>query len=138
MNMKRRSGDDLDGTVESRYGYDYEEEGEEMTGGVVERDSRCYQNGHVHEHSGLTSCNDRHCHMHPGVTGGPISRGRSHVHPVDGKTTYDDGHTHAYRTMTGLAVPLPNGYHTHCVRFTTMVTDGHQHHVQGYVVATTE
>lgn len=69
-----------------------------------------HQDDHVHEHTGLTTCNDGHCHIHPGVTGIPLPYGQSHYHEIAGATTYDDGHYHQYCANTGLAAPLPGGY----------------------------
>ncbi|OPX90213.1 MAG: YmaF family protein [Pelotomaculum sp. PtaB.Bin104] len=94
-----------------------------------------YQNYHVHDYSGLTTCNDGHCHNHPGVTSIPIPYGSSHYHQIVGATTYDDGHFHVYCAATGVAVPLPDGYHTHFTSFTTSVADGHTHGVMEYVKA---
>ncbi|MDD3654128.1 MAG: YmaF family protein [Desulfotomaculaceae bacterium] len=94
-----------------------------------------YQNYHVHDHTGLTTCNDGHCHMHPGVTSIPIPYGSSHYHEITGATTYDDGHFHAYCATTGVAVPLPEGFHTHYICFNTSVADGHTHVIMEYVKA---
>ncbi len=121
------------------YEEDYREpkmdEGEmgDMEMGGMEDMADCHRNTHVHDHSGLTSCCDGHCHMHPGVTSGPIRRGCSHVHTAEGMTTYDDGHTHAYRTTTGPAVAVGDDHHTHHVHFRTSVADGHRHAVAGYI-----
>jgi hypothetical protein len=93
-----------------------------------------YQNFHVHEHTGLTTCNDGHCHIHPGVTSIPIQNGASHYHEIIGATTYEDGHHHVYRAYTGLAVSLINGYHTHYTSFKTSYADGHIHNATLYVM----
>lgn len=105
-----------------------------MNGHFAEYYANHYE--HVHDHTGITSCNDGHCHLHPGVTGTPIYEGRNHYHPLKGATTYVDGHFHIYDTNTSYAIPLPDGYHTHHVSFTTSYDDGHRHQVMGYVMAT--
>jgi hypothetical protein len=97
-----------------------------------------YQSYHVHDHTGLTTCNDGHCHIHPGVTSIPIQHGSSHYHEIVGATTYQDGHYHVYRTNTGLATPLPGGYHTHYASFTTSIADGHIHNATLYIMAIKE
>lgn len=93
---------------------------------------------HVHDNTGLTTCNDGHCHIRPGVTSTPISYGGSHIHQVVGATTYQDGHYHSYNAYTSTAVGLPNGFHTHYISFATNFVDGHIHNVMGYVMATKE
>ncbi|MCL6612965.1 MAG: YmaF family protein [Peptococcaceae bacterium] len=95
-----------------------------------------YQYCHLHDHTGLTTCQDGHCHIHPGVTSIPIRQEGTHIHEIIGATTYVDGHYHTYRTFTGPAVHLPGGFHTHYVSFTTSFVDGHVHNVMGYVMAT--
>lgn len=95
-------------------------------------DLQCY---HVHDHTGLTTCQDGHCHIHPGVTSIPIPQGNTHIHEIVGATTYQDGHHHVYRAYTEPAVYLPNGFHTHFTAFTTSFADGHTHDVMGYVMA---
>ncbi|AKX94625.1 hypothetical protein MTHERMOG20_09950 [Moorella thermoacetica] len=89
---------------------------------------------HVHDHSGKTSCELGHAHMHPGVTGLPRPVNNSHDHILQGITTFDHGHTHSYYTITGPAIDLPGGMHTHYVYFETNEVDGHRHRVQGFVV----
>ena len=91
--------------------------------------------GHVHDHTGITSCNDRHCHIHPGVTSPPIAAGQSHYHQIVGATTYQDGHYHTYSARTETAVALPNGSHTHHFLFRTSFEDGHTHNISGWVMA---
>jgi hypothetical protein len=71
--------------------------------------------------------------MHPGVTGPAIPYGNSHYHEAEGMTTYVDGHYHVYNTVTSLAVPVQDGYHTHHVDFETSFDDGHRHSVMGYI-----
>ncbi|TYO96936.1 YmaF family protein [Desulfallas thermosapovorans] len=90
---------------------------------------------HVHEHTGLTSCNEGHCHIHPGVTGPPIPDGSSHYHQIIGQTTYDRGHYHVYNACSGPAVMLPCGQHTHFASFRTSFNLGHDHMIEGYVKA---
>ncbi len=92
---------------------------------------------HVHDHTGITSCNEGHCHMHPGVTGPPIPAGSSHYHEIIGATTYDHGHYHVYKACTELAVHLPDGQHTHFACFRTSFNFGHDHMITGYVKPTT-
>ncbi|NLW07074.1 MAG: hypothetical protein GX039_03700 [Clostridia bacterium] len=89
---------------------------------------------HVHDHSGKTSCDRGHAHLHPGVTGPPIPYDCSHYHNLCGITTFDFGHTHAYNAMTGPAIELPDGMHTHAVQFETNVVEEHSHRVMGFVV----
>lgn len=91
---------------------------------------------HVHVHDGLTTCNDGHCHLHPGVSGPPIFRGNTHYHRIYGMTSFNDGHFHFYDALSGPAVGLPNGEHTHFADFSTSFNDGHDHHISGYVEAT--
>lgn len=88
---------------------------------------------HVHDHTGITSCNDRHCHVHPGVTGPPVPYNNTHYHEIIGQTTYQDGHYHTYRAPTSTAVALPGGYHTHYASFSTSLNDEHRHEITGYV-----
>ena len=102
---------------------------------ILSSEKQDCQNYHVHEHTGLTTCNDGHCHIHPGVTSIPIQHGSSHYHEIVGATTYQDGHFHVYRTNTGLATPLPGGYHTHYASFKTSLADGHIHKAVLYVMA---
>ncbi|WP_422448544.1 YmaF family protein [Thermoanaerobacterium sp. DL9XJH110] len=92
---------------------------------------------HVHSHSGLTSCNDGHCHMHIGITGTPIATTvfRRHYHEIEGITTFSDGHFHYLRTSTRPSVLLPGGYHTHFFSFSTSFNDGHEHRLSGFVEA---
>jgi hypothetical protein len=102
---------------------------------ILSSEKQDYQNYHVHEHTGLTTCNDGHCHIHPGVTSIQIQHGTSHYHEIVGATTYQDGHFHVYRTNTGLAAPLSGGYHTHYASFATSFVDGHIHNAALYVMA---
>lgn len=89
---------------------------------------------HVHDHSGITSCDHGHCHMHPGVTGPPIPTGNNnHYHELKGLTTYDHGHHHYYCARTEQAVFLSNGQHTHYVDFRTSFNLDHDHRINGYV-----
>ncbi len=93
---------------------------------------------HVHDHTGITSCNQGHCHIHPGVSGPPIPNGASHCHQIIGQTTFNHGYYHVYNAYTGLAIMLPNGQHTHYVSFRTSCNFGHDHMIEGYVEATPE
>lgn len=88
---------------------------------------------HVHEHSGLTTCDKGHSHLHPGVTGPPIQSGASHYHQFFGQTSYDHGHYHIYHAVTGMAIMLPDGQHTHFVSTKTSYNFGHCHGITGYV-----
>lgn len=92
---------------------------------------------HVHAHGGKTTCNLEHAHLHPGVTGTPLPVDGSHIHDMRGVTTFDRGHTHAYFAMTGPAISLPKGYHTHYVCFETNEVNGHRHQVMGFVEPST-
>lgn len=91
---------------------------------------------HVHVHNGLTTCDEGHCHLHPGVSGPPVFRGNTHYHRIYGMTSYDRGHFHFYDGWSGPAVVLPNGEHTHFVAFSTSFNEGHQHRITGFVQAT--
>lgn len=93
---------------------------------------------HVHAHTGISSCNMAHCHRHLGITSTPINdKGEmQHYHLIRGLTTYDHGHFHTYNAATGLAIPLPQGYHTHFMCFSTSFNDGHDHTVEGFVMPT--
>lgn len=97
-----------------------------------------YETYHVHDHTGLTTCNNGHCHIHPGVTSIPIPYGDSHIHQITGATTYEHGHFHTYNAYTGPEIELPNGFHTHYVSFDTNVALAHTHNVTGYVMASRE
>ena len=88
---------------------------------------------HVHGHTGVTSCNNGHSHMHPGVSGPPLHLDGNHVHEVSGRTTFDKGHFHFYRARSGPAIPLPGGYHTHMVRVRTSFNEGHDHEILGFL-----
>ena len=46
------------------------------------------------------------------------------------------GHFHTYRARTGPAIELPGGYHTHFASFSTSFDEGHNHQIQGFVMAT--
>lgn len=91
---------------------------------------------HVHDHSGKTSCDHEHAHLHPGVTGPPVPKecSHKHIHNLWGLTTFDYEHTHAYNAMTGPDIDLPEGMHTHWVQFDTNIVKGHKHRVMGFVV----
>lgn len=91
---------------------------------------------HVHVHNGLTTCDDGHCHLHPGVSGPPIFRGNTHYHRIYGITSYNDGHFHYYDGLSGPAVGLPDGEHTHYVSLETSFNEGHRHRIAGYAQAT--
>ncbi|MBA4535923.1 hypothetical protein H1Z61_01895 [Bacillus aquiflavi] len=87
---------------------------------------------HTHGHSGATTCQDGHVHLHPGVTSKAIETERGHVHKISGNTTFDDGHIHYYEAYTSPPIPLPNGYHTHYVEIRTTENDGHIHIIKGF------
>jgi hypothetical protein len=88
---------------------------------------------HVHDHTGITSCDHQHCHIRPGVTSTPIPRDRTHYHEITGATTYQNRHFHTYRATTSPAIPLPNGYHTHYISFSTSYDAGHRHQIKGFI-----
>lgn len=90
---------------------------------------------HVHDHSGKTSCDDGHAHLHLGVTGPPRPSRDGHTHLLRGLTTFDDGHTHAYSAESGPAIGLPGGFHTHYFSLATNLVDGHRHRAMGYLGA---
>ncbi|GGB37269.1 hypothetical protein GCM10011409_13350 [Lentibacillus populi] len=91
--------------------------------------------GHTHAHYGATTCNDKHTHLHPGVTSTPIETQEGHVHKIWGNTTFDDGHIHYYEAHTSPPISLPNGYHTHYVEIKTTENDGHTHTIKGFTRA---
>ncbi len=91
---------------------------------------------HVHDHSGKTSCDEGHSHLHPGVSGPPIPYGQSHIHEVRGLTTFDFRHHHAYFAYTGPEIELSAGYHTHYIYFRTSRNFGHNHQVEVFVQVT--
>lgn len=94
---------------------------------------------HVHDHTGITSCDMGHCHIHPGVTGPPIPTGSGgHYHQIIGQTTYDLCHYHVYNACTGNEIMLPDGQHTHFISFQTSFNFGHSHNIVGYVKPTFE
>jgi len=93
---------------------------------------------HVHDHTGKTSCDQGHSHMHPGVSGPPIPHGQSHVHEIRGLTTFDSRHHHFYCAYTGPEIELSSGYHTHYASFRTTYNFGHDHQVEGFVQITPE
>ncbi|MGP4105686.1 YmaF family protein [Virgibacillus sp. L01] len=91
--------------------------------------------GHTHAHYGATTCNDKHTHLHPGVTSTPIETSDGHVHKIYGNTTFDYGHIHYYEAQTSPPIPLGNGYHTHYAEIKTTENDGHTHTIKGYTRA---
>lgn len=90
------------------------------------------KDGHTHGHTGATTCQKGHVHLHPGVTSVPIPTKEGHVHKIWGNTTFDDGHIHYYEAYTGPQITLPNGYHTHYVEIKTTRNDGHTHTIKGF------
>jgi YmaF family len=93
--------------------------------------------GHTHGHSGATTCQDGHVHLHPGVTSTPIETEEGHIHYMSGNTTFDDGHIHQYETYTSIPIPMPGGYHTHYVEIRTTRDDGHTHVIKGFTEPST-
>lgn len=91
--------------------------------------------GHAHAHYGSTTCNDKHNHLHPGVTSTPIQTNDGHVHIVYGNTTFADNHIHYYEAYTSPPVSLGSGYHNHYVEIKTTKNDGHTHTIKGYTAA---
>ena len=71
--------------------------------------------------------------IRPGVTSTPIPRDRTHYHEITGATTYQNRHFHTYRATTSPAIPLPNGYHTHYISFSTSYDAGHRHQIKGFI-----
>jgi len=90
------------------------------------------KDGHTHAVYGATTCQDKHTHLHPGVTSTPIQNKEEHVHKLSGNTTFDDGHIHYYEDYTSPPIPLPNGYHTHYAVIKTTKNDGHVHIIKGF------
>ena len=89
---------------------------------------------HVHDHTGITTCEKRHCHLHPGTTGIGILMDNTHYHEIIGRTTYIYDHFHTYCANTGPAISLPGGAHTHYTSFTTSYDSGHHHKITGFVM----
>lgn len=90
--------------------------------------------GHTHGHGGATTCNDKHTHLHPGVTSTPIETDEGHVHIMWGNTTFEDDHIHYYEVYTSTEVPMPGGYHTHYAEIRTTENDGHTHIIKGFTM----
>ncbi|MDD4601818.1 hypothetical protein SDC9_27497 [bioreactor metagenome] len=87
----------------------------------------------MHVHTFLTETNVacEHQHIMLGVSGPFREYGGSHVHRLRGRTSFmaeeDEGHWHLYDVMTGPAVPMPDGTHTHYYNGKTSYDDGHCH-----------
>ncbi|MEG6584587.1 YmaF family protein [Dendrosporobacter sp. 1207_IL3150] len=86
---------------------------------------------HVHSYNTETDVADEHQHVIMGVSGPMCPQGNSHVHRVRGRTTFfvdgDEGHWHWYDVMSGPAIAMPDGTHTHYFSGETSVDDGHSH-----------
>lgn len=91
--------------------------------------------GHTHAHYGSTTCNDKHNHLHPGVTSTPIETKEGHVHKIFGNTTFDDKHIHYYEAYTSPPIALGDSYHTHYAEVKTTENDGHTHVIKGFTKA---
>lgn len=87
----------------------------------------------MHVHTFLTETNvaDEHQHIMIGVSGPSREYGVSHVHRLRGRTSFlaeeEEGHWHLYDVMTGPAVEMPDGTHTHYFNGTTSYDDEHCH-----------
>ncbi|OZU88845.1 hypothetical protein CIL03_11210 [Virgibacillus indicus] len=110
-------------------------EGELLNNSARQNENSSETPGHTHAHYGATTCNDKHTHLHPGVTGPPVDTTEGHVHKIYGNTTFDDEHIHQYEAYTSPPIPLPNGYHTHFVEIKTTENDGHTHVIKGFTAA---
>jgi len=88
---------------------------------------------HVHTFITETDVEDEHQHTVLGVSGPAREHGTSHIHRVRSRTSYladeDDGHWHWFDVMTGPAVVMPDGTHTHYFNGTTSFNDEHNHAV---------
>lgn len=87
----------------------------------------------VHVHTFVAECDVacEHQHIMLCVSCPAREYGVSHVHRVLGRTSFltDDeaGHWHMYDVITGPAVEMPDGTHTHYLNGTTSYADGHSH-----------
>lgn len=103
--------------------------GEDRKSSTVEQEERHM----IHVHTFLTETNvsDDHQHVMLGVSGPAREYGVSHVHRLRGRTSFlaedDEGHWHMFDVMTGPAVEMPDGTHTHYYNGTTSYDDGHCH-----------
>lgn len=88
---------------------------------------------HVHTFLTETDVEDEHQHAVLGVSGPAREQGVTHIHRVRSRTTYlaegDGGHWHWFDVMTGPAVDMPDGTHTHYFNGTTSINDEHSHAV---------
>lgn len=91
--------------------------------------------GHTHGLYGATSCQNKHTHLHPGVTSTPIETDKGHIHKIHGNTTFEYNHIHYYEAYTSPPISLPNGYHTHYAEIRTTENDGHVHVIKGFTQA---
>lgn len=88
----------------------------------------------LHVHAFFTMADVADCHQHGilGVSGPEIEKGRSHVHCIRVYTTFDPReeyppHWHGVDVMTGPALDLPGGLHTHHFAGETTCDLGHKH-----------
>lgn len=90
---------------------------------------------HVHTWNSLSEVADNHQHVTIGVTAPARTLSTSHVHRLHGRTTFyvegSGSHWHWFDTVTGPAIPLPDGTHVHYFNGPTSVDDGHAHIVFG-------
>lgn len=86
---------------------------------------------HVHTFMTETNVSDEHQHVMLGVSSPAREYGASHVHRLRGRTSFlseeGDGHWHMYDVMTGPAIEMPDGTHTHYYNGKTSYDDEHCH-----------
>jgi len=90
-----------------------------------------------HNHAFITMANvaDNHQHVIVGTTGPGIYSGNTHVHRICIRTSFDPKgntpHWHLVDDMTGPAIEVPGGEHTHYFSGQTSYDDGHRHNFSG-------
>ncbi|HHT71159.1 MAG TPA: hypothetical protein GX016_06245 [Firmicutes bacterium] len=58
----------------------------------------------------MTSLDQGHVHEHPGVTGIAQGTEERHFHRIWGATSYVNGHFHTYQGETSAAIMIGEGY----------------------------
>lgn len=86
---------------------------------------------HVHLLLTMANVADEHQHVIVGTTGPAMETEDTHVHVICIRTSFDpkcdNPHWHIVDEMTGPAIELPGGEHTHFFRGATTYVDGHKH-----------
>lgn len=103
-----------------------------QTIGNVSEDRRMV---HVHTYSTETDVADDHQHVITGISSPARDKGGSHVHRISSRSSFlvegCSGHWHRFDVMSGPAVEMPDGNHTHYFSGDTSVDDRHCHSAQG-------